>query len=248
MAVSGVARAGVATRDRTNRAGPVAGRNGGGPPGGTMTGIDCVVGGSRPTVPVWWPTSKVISGPSGLPMLTDWPSEMSTVETRWPLTNTPFSELLSTAIHLPWSKRNSRCARATSGCATRRSARTSLPTTTSRPAAKLPCDRPDRTVSTGCAGRFIEAQCRLSRIFHQTRPCSRSHNTREHRDVEQPGCGWCCQIGSLVGSVGPSPAVGVDRRRRRREAPPGGCHPRQLLEHRYGWSPRSCRRRTPAET
>ena len=54
--------------------------------GGVMTGIDSVVGGSMPTVPVWWPISKVIRGPSGLPMLMVWPSSMSTSGTRWPLT------------------------------------------------------------------------------------------------------------------------------------------------------------------
>ncbi|CPR13520.1 hypothetical protein BN971_04832 [Mycobacterium bohemicum DSM 44277] len=124
-------------------------RDGGGSPGGAITGIDSVVIGSTPTDPLWWPTSKVISGPSGLPMLTDCPSVISSAGTRSPLTKTPLSELLSTAVHLPRSKRNSRCARATRGCATRRSARTSLPTTMSRPGAKLTCDRPDRTVSTG---------------------------------------------------------------------------------------------------
>ena len=52
-------------------------------------------------MPWWRPTSKVTHGPSGLPMLIVWPSLMSTVGTRWPLRKTPFSELLSTAIHLP---------------------------------------------------------------------------------------------------------------------------------------------------
>ncbi len=65
-------------------------------------------------------------------MLIVWPSWMSTIGTRWPLKKTPFSELLSTAIHRPLSKRKSRCARAISGCATRRSARRSLPPDTSK--------------------------------------------------------------------------------------------------------------------
>jgi hypothetical protein len=116
------------------------GRTGRGPLGATIVGI-VSVGGSSPTVPWCCPTWNVISGPSGLPMLTLWPSWMSTVGTRRPLRKTPFSEWLSTAIHRPLSKRSSRCARATSGCATRRSARTSLPTTTSRPGAKLPSHR-----------------------------------------------------------------------------------------------------------
>src|SRR6201999_3366880 len=96
-------------------------------------------------------------GPSALPMLMLWPSWMSTIGTRWPLANTPLSELLSTATQRPRSKRNSKCARAISGWATRRSARRSLPTTTSLPGAKLPWDRLDRTVSTGCTGRFINS-------------------------------------------------------------------------------------------
>ncbi len=126
----------------------------GGPPGSTIF-RSFSVGGSRPTNPRLRPTSKVSRGPSGLPRLMVAPSWMSTICTRWPSTKIPLSELLSIAVHRPWSKRSSRWARAISGCATRISARRSLPMTTSRPAAKLPCERPDRTVNTGAAGRLI---------------------------------------------------------------------------------------------
>src|SRR6185437_15404163 len=68
--------------------------------GGTITGR-VSVGGSRPTAPLWCPTWKVSLGPSGLPMLIAWPSRMSTIGTRWPLTNRPLRELLSIAIHRP---------------------------------------------------------------------------------------------------------------------------------------------------
>jgi hypothetical protein len=54
--------------------------------GAAMRGIDLVVAGSRPTLPVWCPTAKVIRGPSGLPILMVWPSWMSTIGTRWPST------------------------------------------------------------------------------------------------------------------------------------------------------------------
>ena len=92
--------------------------------------IDSVRGG-RPAIPWWRPTSKISCGPSGFPMLMVWPSWMSTSGTRRPLTKVPFSEPLSIASHLPWSKRSSRWAREISGCVMRMSARRSRPTTTS---------------------------------------------------------------------------------------------------------------------
>jgi hypothetical protein len=63
-------------------------------------GIDAVWGG-RPAIPRCRPTSNLSDGPSGFPMLTLWPSWMSTTGTRRPLTKVPFNEPLSIASHLP---------------------------------------------------------------------------------------------------------------------------------------------------
>jgi hypothetical protein len=63
-------------------------------------GIDAVWGG-RPTIPRCLPTSNFSDGPSGFPMLTHWPSRMSTTGTRRPFTKVPFNEPLSIASHLP---------------------------------------------------------------------------------------------------------------------------------------------------
>ena len=60
-----------------------------------------VVWGGRPAIPRCRPTSNVSGGPSGLPMLTVWPSWISTTGTRRPLTKVPFSEPLSIASHRP---------------------------------------------------------------------------------------------------------------------------------------------------
>ena len=98
---------------------------------GLVAAIGATVGGSWPTVLSWLSITKLNRGPSGLPTLMLWPSRMSTTATRPLLTNIPVGDPLSIAIHLPRSNRNSRCARAISGCATRMSARRSLPTTTS---------------------------------------------------------------------------------------------------------------------
>ena len=68
------------------------------PLGRLVTGMD-VVGGLPAACCL--PTSNVSSGPSGLPMLTRMPSEMSTVGTRRPLTNRPLRLPLSMAIHRP---------------------------------------------------------------------------------------------------------------------------------------------------
>src|ERR1700758_4661348 len=172
----------------------------------------------------------MIRGPSGLPMLMLWPSWISTIGTRWPLTNTPLIELLSTATQWPWVKRNSKCARAISGWATRKSARRSLPTTTSLPGAKLLWDRLDRTVSTGCTGRFINSvplepdlPPHDGAVGHGQHP--------QHRHVEDKN----------VFRVLPNRVVGrdlldldqrweVDRGRARGIAPTGGCQPRELFE------------------
>ena len=121
--------------------------------GGSCTGTDVV--GGRPTDPSCLPTSKLSSGPSGLPMLTCMPSWMSTVGTRRPLTNMPLRLPLSIAIHRPWSNRSTRCAREIRGWAMRTSARRSRPMTTSLPAAKVRADPSFRTVSAGGAGRLI---------------------------------------------------------------------------------------------
>ena len=106
----------------------------------------------RPTEPWWRPTSKVSAGPSGLPILMRCPSWMSTVGTRWLLTNSPLRLPLSMATQRPWSKRSSRCAREIRGWAMRTSARRSRPMTTSLPAAKVRAAPSYRTVSAGGAG------------------------------------------------------------------------------------------------
>src|SRR6201999_1729148 len=176
---------------------------------------------------------------------------MSMAGTRCPLRNTPFNELLSTAIHLPWSNRSSTCARAINGCATRRSARTSLPTTMSWPAAKTPSARSDRTVSKGCAGRVIR---------HQFRSRGRARRPRANSSAPGPGSAFEPDVPSDDGGIPdrqqrehghveyedvlgvlPDRVVGrylldlhqrreVDGGRARRVAPAGGRQPRELFE------------------
>src|ERR1700742_3587452 len=149
---------------------------------------------------------------------------MSTIGTRRPSAKMPLRELLSSATHLPRSKRSSRCARVTSGCATRRSARTSLPTITSPPGAKLTSDRLDRTVSTGCAGLFITSASLQPDLPPHDRAIAYAQDA-EHGHIEQPGTLGVIPVLVLrVGRTRDQP-VGVDRRRRRREAPPRGRGP-----------------------
>jgi hypothetical protein len=90
-----------------------------------------------------------------LPMLICWPSWMSTVGTRRPLTNIPLRLPLSIATQRPWSKRATRCAREINGWAIRMSARRSRPMTTSLPGAKVRVEPSYRTVSAAGAGRLI---------------------------------------------------------------------------------------------
>ncbi len=85
------------------------------------------------------------------------PSLMSTDRTRRRSTKIPFSLPLSIATHRPWSKRNTICARDTSGWATRTSARRSRPMTTSWPGAKVRCDPSVRTVSAGIGAPNLSA-------------------------------------------------------------------------------------------
>ena len=63
------------------------------------TGMDVV--GGVPAGPRCWPTSKVSSGPSGLPMFTAEPLCRSAAGTRCPLTYIPLRLPLSTATQRP---------------------------------------------------------------------------------------------------------------------------------------------------
>src|ERR1700721_4100933 len=101
---------------------------------------------------------------------------------------------------------------------------------TSPPGAETTSERLDRTVNTGSAGLVIS-----SASFQPNLPphdCAIDYaQDCEHCHIEQP-----CALGVipvLVFGVGRTryQPVGVDCRRRRREAPPGGCGPRQLIEH-----------------
>jgi hypothetical protein len=70
------------------------------PETGVAMGIDVVKGG-RPAKPRWRPTSKVTTGPSGLPMLIRKPSWMSTAGMRRLWTYNPLRLPLSMAIQRP---------------------------------------------------------------------------------------------------------------------------------------------------
>jgi len=102
-----------------------------------------------------WPTSKVSSGPTRLPMLMFWPSSTSIAGTRWPWTNILLRLSLSMATQRPCSNRSIKCAREISGSGMRRSAWMSRPITTSLPVANVCADPLYRTVSFGATDRLI---------------------------------------------------------------------------------------------
>nr|WP_231988773.1 hypothetical protein [Mycobacterium sp. 1274761.0] len=64
-------------------------------------------------------------------------------------TNIPLRLSLSTAVHCPSAWRRIVCAREIAGCGMRRSARTSRPTTMSRPAGNVRRTTPQQTVIIG---------------------------------------------------------------------------------------------------